>query len=694
MMALFGFFVSAIVFFTVFLLCLAIWRERLLGIWLQLALFTTVLWASFLGMATLESGLSAANLVFVEILRNTAWLLFLLKLVDFGRGGQDFWSLKSPWVLLFCALVLMLINLAEMLGFTYLSQLGVSLEYFGPLSLVIAVLVVAEQWFRGIPAEQRWPVRYLLISVCIMFGYDFLLYSEALLFKRFDPDFWQARGFVNAMAAPLIAISASRARDWNRQLRISRHAVFFTTTILLSGLYLLVMSLVGYYLKWFGSGIGNAVQIIFLVGALTLFVLILSSGRIRSLVVVWLNKHFLSYKYDYREEWMQANSRFASLPMDDRYYQELLLGITEPLGSTGGALWIEDGEQFVCLHSTRADYREPLGVASDQALLEFLQQTGWVVNLNEYQQKPSGYRGISIRPQLLKADFWLLVPLFHQSRLVGVAGLAQPIVDHPVNWEDFDLLKALGGQLAALIELKRTSESLSEARQFEAFNRLSAFVVHDLKNIVAQLSLVEKNSQRHKHNPEFVDDAMDTLANAVGRMNRLLSQLRKQTQVLVNSDVVDLSSIVQTVIERQVGNAPAAVFAGDSLELKVQIDKERLADVLCHLIQNAQDATPDTGFVRISVEKHGAEATLTISDSGCGMDQYFIRHRLFKPFDTTKGSAGMGIGVYEAKQFIQANQGLLSVESKVGEGTSMSVRLPLFNVTTLQREICESEQGS
>ncbi|MEH6648979.1 MAG: XrtA/PEP-CTERM system histidine kinase PrsK [Motiliproteus sp.] len=689
-----GFFVAAIVYATVFFLCLVIWRERLLGIWLQLALFTTALWSGYLGVASFVVGPDAADIAFVEILRNTTWLLFLLKLVDFGRGGQDFWSLKSPWILLFCALGMMLINLGEVLGFAFIKDWGFSVRYFGPLALVIAVLVVAEQWFRNIQPEQRWPVKFLLISICLMFGYDFLLYSEALLFNRIDPSFWQARGFINAMAAPLIAISASRARDWNRPLRISRHAVFFTTTILLSGLYLLVMSLVGYYLKWFGSGIGNAVQIIFLVASLTLFVLLLSSGRIRSLVVVWLNKHFLSYKYDYREEWMQANARFAALPMDDRYYEELLLGITEPLGSTGGALWIEDGEQFVCLHSSRVDYSEPLGRANDLALLEFLQQTGWVVNLNEYQQKPSEYRGIIIRQPLLESGFWLLVPLFHQSRLVGVAGLTQPIVDHPVNWEDFDLLKALGGQLAALIELKRTSESLSEARQFEAFNRLSAFVVHDLKNIVAQLSLVEKNSQRHKHNPEFVDDAMDTLANAVGRMNRLLSQLRKQTQVLVNSDVVDLIAIVQTVIERQAGNSPSVTLVGDLLELKVQIDKERLTDVLCHLIQNSQDATPDTGSVSISLEKLDAEAILTITDSGCGMDQNFIRHRLFKPFDTTKGSAGMGIGVYEAKQFIQANHGLISVESKLGEGTEMSVRLPLFNVTTLQRDTCESEQGS
>ncbi len=686
-MALFGYFVSSIVFATVFFLCLVIWRERLLGIWLQLALFTTTLWSGYLALSSFQTGFNPSNQVFFELLRNAAWLLFMLKLYDFGRGGKDFWSLKAPWLVLFAVLALLVLNILEVQG---IALMGVSFAYIAPLILVIGVLVAAEQWFKNIAVEQRWPVKFLLISVCILFGYDFLLYSEALLFKRIDVEFWQARGFVAAMAAPLIAVSVSRSRNWNRELRISRQAVFFTTTILLSGLYLLVMSLVGYYLRWFGSGVGNAVQIVFLVAALTLFVLLVSSGRLRAFVAVWLNKHFLSYKYDYRDEWMQANSRFAALPLDERYYQELLQGITDPVNSNGGSLWIRDDEQFVCLHSTNVTNREPLDAVLDSALLSFLEQSGWIVNLNEYQEDSSRYRNLDIRESLLDGDYWLLVPLFHQSRLVGVAGLAQPRADHPVNWEDFDLLKALGGQLAALIELKRTSESLSEARQFEAFNRLSAFVVHDLKNIVAQLSLVEKNSQRHRHNPEFIDDAMETLGNAVGRMNRLLSQLRKQTQVLVNSDVIDLQNVCQIVIERQSNGLPIPCLSSNSRSLKVAIDKDRLTDVLCHLVQNAQDATLDEGSIVISLEQQDGDAILVITDTGSGMDQQFIRNRLFKPFDTTKGSAGMGIGVYEAQQFLKANQGQLLVDSQPGQGTRMSVLLPLF---VFQSSRKQSEEG-
>ena len=677
-MALLGFTASFIVFSTVFFLCLVIWRERLLGVWLQLALFTTMLWSGYVALSSFQSGFNPANQVFVELLRNAAWLLFVLKLYDFGRGGKDFWSLKAPWVVVFGALVLLILNILERLDFLFISELGIPLVYLGPLVLVTAVLVVVEQWFRNIPVSERWPVKFLLISICLVFGYDFLLYSEALLFQRIDADFWQARGFVSTLAAPLIAVSVSRARDWNRELRISRSAVFFSATLLLSGLYLLLMSLVGYYLKFFGSGLGSAVQIIFLVSALTLFVLLVSSGRFRSQVAVWLNKHFLSYKYDYRNEWMQANARFASLPMDEHYYQELFLGITEPVDSNGGVLWIQELDSIVTQFASSVNMHLSLDEIQDKPLLEFLETTGWVINLNEYRVDARKYRQLEIDPKLLTGELWLLVPLLHQSRLVGVAGLAQPRADHPVNWEDFDLLKALGGQLAAMIELKRTSESLSEARQFEAFNRLSAFVVHDLKNIIAQLSLVVKNAERHKHNPEFVDDALETLGHAVSRMNRLLSQLRKQTQVLIPSDLIELNSIVETVLKRQSSCSPIPKYTQALEGIRIKIDKERLTDVLCHLVQNAQDATPDSGRVEITLENHGDEVILEIADSGCGMDAEFIRDRLFKPFYTTKGSAGMGIGAYEAQQFLKTNHGGLDVTSQPGKGTRMRLRLPVF----------------
>ena len=349
-MTFWGLSLAALSYAVVLMLCLVHWRERLLGIWLQLALFFNLLWAAYLAWDALAVGSNPANQIFLEILRDTAWLLFVLKLFDHGRGGRDFWSWKVPWIVLWVVLLLLLLNLVELVSERYLSRMGIALVYLAPLMLVTAILVTAEQWYRNVPLDQRWAVKFLLVGLGVIFGYDFVLYSEALLFNRMDPAFGQARGWVGVVAAPLVAIAASRARDWNRELRISRRAIFFSTSLLLAGCYLLLMSMVGYYLKWFGTGVGSALQIVFIVTGTTLFVLLVTSGRVRSQVTVWLNKHFLSYKYDYRSEWMQANARLASLPMDERYYRELLLGITEPVGSKGGVLWIHESDRLVPAH--------------------------------------------------------------------------------------------------------------------------------------------------------------------------------------------------------------------------------------------------------------------------------------------------------------------------------------------------------
>ena len=69
---------------------------------------------------------------------------------------------------------------------------------------------------------------------------------------------------------------------------------------------------------------------------------------------------------------------------------------------------------------------------------------------------------------------------------------------------------------------------LAESRQFEAYHRLTAFVMHDLKNLAAQLALIVSNAEKHKRNPEFVDDAISTIANSTERMQRLIEQLQRR----------------------------------------------------------------------------------------------------------------------------------------------------------------------
>ncbi|MFC6668956.1 XrtA/PEP-CTERM system histidine kinase PrsK [Marinobacterium aestuariivivens] len=609
-----------------------------------------------------------------------------------GIRARQFWASGWLWGFFLLLIVLLLGNLLQPGAQEQGRALPVPPVLLGPFVLVVIVLVLLEQWYRNIPREQRWSVKFFCIGTAVVFGYDFLLYSDALLFQRVDATLWQVRGGVCAMMAPLMAVSIARSKTGERQVYLSHQAVFFSTGLFLAGIYLLVMSMVGYYLRWFGSDLGSAVQVVFVVLALSILCLLVGSGRFRSIVAVWVSKHFLSYKYDYRAEWMKANERFSTLPLDDRYYEQLILGMANPLDSPGGILWVREGGHFVVKGCRSIGSLPKLSNSEDGALLDFCQESGWVIDVPEYRLAPSRYGGLRIADRLLAGEqIWLLVPLLHQGVLHGLVGLAHPRAERTLNWEDHDLLKALGSQLAALIALKDTTDQLAANRQFEAFYRFSAFVVHDIKNVVAQLSLVVQNAERHKGNPEFVDDTLETLASAVQRMKRMLSQLKQQGAITACAEIVDALEIARAVQQNQKDQLPRVELVvpdGTDTALKLKIERDKLVSVLGHLVQNAQEATPAEGFVRLRLENRGGMAIFNVMDNGCGMSEQFQRERLFKPFDTTKGRAGMGIGVYEARQFIVQNQGSLEVRSAPGMGSEFQVTLPAYTVTEgLEAEI-------
>jgi len=204
-------------------------------------------------------------------------------------------------------------------------------------------------------------------------------------------------------------------------------------------------------------------------------------------------------------------------------------------------------------------------------------------------------------------------------------------------------------------------------------------VVHDLKNLVAQLSLVVANARRHMHSPGFIEDAIETVDNASQKMNRLLAQLRKGRLGDGQARTVEVVGVLEGVVQARAVDRPVPRLEANGGELRVLADPDRLAAVIEHLVQNAQEATPDDGAVIVRASPRGDRAVIEVVDTGCGMDARFISERLFRPFDTTKGNAGMGVGVYESREFVVAAGGDMDVKSAPGEGTLFRVRLPLDN---------------
>ena len=274
----------------------------------------------------------------------------------------------------------------------------------------------------------------------------------------------------------------------------------------------------------------------------------------------------------------------------------------------------------------------------------------------------------------------IISPLLQLDRLVGFAVLYDPPPPFELTYEDRDLLKTLGRHVATHIAQQDADRRLAESRQFEAYNRLTAFMMHDLKNSVAQLKLIVTNAQRHRHNPEFIDDAIGTIANTAERMTKLIEQLRGSTSA-DHHVTADLRELARTAVARCSYRSPVPVLEPGP-PVMVIANAERLSVVIEHIVRNAQDATSENGKVSVSVGQTGREAQLLVEDSGAGMDADFLRNRLFRPFDSTKGSKGMGIGAYQVREYIRVLGGDVEVQSSPGQGTRFAVSLPVSGQAT------------
>ncbi|GAB6066791.1 PEP-CTERM system histidine kinase PrsK [Methylothermus subterraneus] len=652
------------------------WRGRVQGGLLLLAAGLTALWAGVNAWQLAFRALPAATVWSLETLYAGSWLLFLWRLLPAEwrarrpsrlaqYGGLGLWGglLVQPWLTPWLAARWQLTE-APLLG---------------QLTLALAGLVLVEQVYRNTRPDRRWYLKFLCLALGGMYAYAFYLYSEALLFKRIDPSLWAARGLVASLWVPLLAVTAARNPDWSVGVFVSREVVFHSAAVLGAGLYLLVMAGAGYYIRLYGGQWGEVFQIAFLVGAGVLLLVLLFSGSVRARLRVFLNKHFFNYRYDYRKEWLRITQILSQAedgsPLGERVIRALA-GLVE---SPSGILWVRSPSGRF-LHA--AEWGEPKfrqeALEADEPVIELMQRRRWVVNLKELSRLPEVYDGLDWPCWLQDyREAWLLVPLLYGETLWGVVLLTRPRANIECNWEVLDVLKTAGRQAASFLVVEETANRLLEARQFEGFNRLAAFVVHDLKNLVAQLSLVVRNADKHAANPEFVRDAMATVEHAVGKMNRLLTQL-KNLGAQQHATRIDLRALLQEVIAARAGQLPRPrLECRVTAEVPVLAEASRLASALEHIVQNAQEAAGRHGWVKVTLDLRERQAIVEVEDNGPGMDAEFIHKRLFKPFETTKGLSGIGIGAYESREYVRALGGDLLVQSAPGKGSRFCFILPL-----------------
>lgn len=683
LIGLYGYGLCALVFGLLGLFLVTGWRGRLQGGLLVFAVLASAAWAAALALHMGWQMVPDYGTQGLWAVRNLAWFLFMIRLLDLQGAGQPDAERRLGLV----RLAVLALTLIIVLPLQYLLPAGQDGLYSDlflarlllQLTASVVGLVLVEQVFRNTPWQHRWGIKFLCLGVGGLFAFDFFLYADALLFQRLDLDLWAARGAVSALSAPLIGVAAARNPQWSFDLFVSRKVVFHSTALSAAGVYLLLMSLVGYYIRYLGGQWSAALQVIFFFGAGMVLLVLLFSGHLRSRLKLFVNKHFFKYRYDYREEWLHLIQVLSGRALQASLPERVIHALGELVDSPGGVLWLRgEGGQFEHAQGWNLPEDTIDRGADFSSLSDFLGRRFWVIDLNELRRDPERYEGLRVPAGILADErLWLVVPLAHDDEVLGFVILLRARAAQVVDWEVMDMLKTAARQAASYLALERAARALADARQFAGFNRLSAFVVHDLKNLIAQLSLVAKNAERHRHNPAFVDDAVSTIRNSVDKMSRLLGQLRAPGEGRGGA-VRDLRQVVAEVVGARAVQEPIPELNVDGQEpLEVEADADRLGAVISHIVQNAQEATARDGRVQVRLRRQGQQALIEVRDTGAGMDAQFVRERLFTPFDSTKGLTGMGVGAYEAREFVHGLGGRVAVESTPGRGTVFRLFIPL-----------------
>lgn len=666
-----GYAISAVGYALLLLLILTVRKSGLPKYLLILASAATCVWSC---VPFFVSDWSIDKLLLFDNLKNVFWLLFLAAcLKDNFKNIQQVFARKETWLILllpFCALGLIQVdNVPD--TWKYLLQTVIALEF----------LVLLEVIYRQ-AGETRWEIKPMVVFLAVISIFDFVTFANALMVEQIHVYYLAARGYIYAALIPLLVLSIRRVRNWGVEIYVSREVVLHSTLLMVAGAYLLFMALVGYAVKYFGGLWDYTIQVVLIFLSLTLLATLFLSTSFRTRIKVFITKHFFANQFDYRHEWLKLTHCLENFKDNNNVYLTALQGFLQAIDYQSGRLYQFSHGDLTKLAEQDAPPINPDEQQLLSALADFFQDKAWIVDIGELRTEPYNYEGLKINHALLNsASFQIVVPIYQDDKFWGMVALkGSDNTTKRLNWELRDYINAVTAQVANFLFHQQSAKELAENAQFAAFTRMSAFVLHDLKNVLAQIDLILCNAEQHKNNPEFIEDTFETLHHTKARMDKMLNQLTEKNSSPENSaSLVVLSQCVQQVIDQRCGSflpKPNLVLLS---ETDVVLDREKFSNVMYHLISNAQQATNDAGKVDVVIELPASQKYVLVKvvDNGSGMSEAFIQSRLFKPFDTTKGNAGMGIGAFDAKVFMDKIGGQLLVESEVGVGSTFTLRIPI-----------------
>lgn len=625
------------------------------------ALAVTALWAlavAGIGESDLVTQIAAAA-------RNLAWLGFMVALYRSGAIERPPAAINTVFGVV--AVVIVMAATLDMLtsATSELPRPVLDAALLLKMLATVAALLLVQGQHSALAPRQSHAVRPVILALGAMWLVDINLLVVAWLVERWPLQLVAVRGF--AMALIAMAIAAGLQHRGDRPVQMSRTVIYQALTLVAIGVYVALLAAATSALAAIGGPNARLLQTAFVFGSTAAILTLVSSSWLRAWIKVKLAKHFFRHRYDYRAEWMRFTETLGEPDGAATLDERIVKALADLTDSPAGVLLLPQGDSFTVgagWNIARADLPAAYGESWQRDRVD----PGLVVELD------TGEGADAVPPSIRAWDqAWVVVPLPHQQRLAGAIVLARPPVPRALDWEDFDLLKAAGRQVASHIAEERAQEALAEAERFDEFNRRFAFIMHDIKNLVSQLTLVARNAERHADNPEFRADMVATLQDSAGRMNDLLARLSQHHRARNEPPMaMPLAPLLRRIARSREKTHPIEVVSkGDPIAIA---DPARLETLLGHLVQNAIDASAPEARVTLAIVELGDAVAIDVIDRGCGMSPAFIREKLFRPFVSSK-SGGFGIGAFEARKLTEEMGGRLDVSSAEGRGSRFRVTL-------------------
>jgi putative PEP-CTERM system histidine kinase len=622
------------------------------------------------------------------------WLVFSL---TFGRANYREFLARWKWVVLaFFALPLIPVILfweevyvgspifgeTSMLLFFRVGWAGYALRLFYLIGAVL-ILMNLERTLRYSIGHSRWQVKFMILGVGSIFGARIYTDSQVILFSMLEVSMESINMGALLIANILIAYSLRRTRLLKFDFYLSHSVLYNSVTLLLVGVYFIAVGVVARIVFYLRGPHDPALTTFFVFIAILGLALFLLSDRLRLQRKRFISRHFQKPRYDYLRVWAQFTERTASLTSIKNLCTNIVRMVSETLEALSVSIWlVDEREETLYLGGSTA-----LSANKEENLKITGKEAKTIVQAMEHQTQPVDVRnssegwtedlGAILAGPLKDAQIDLCIPLSAAGQLVGILTVGDKVSHEPYPFEDLDLLKTVADQAAANLLTIRLGERLQQAKEMEAFQIMSAFFMHDLKNLASRLSLVTHNLPVHFSNPEFRSDALKTISQSLDKINGMCGRLSLLSQKLeLHPQEVDLNELLKTTLKGLDGLLKAKPVLDLRPLPKAVLDPEQIQKVLTNLILNANEAIRNGGGIRIASELQGNLLFLSISDDGCGMAKEFIERHLFRPFQTTK-KQGMGIGLFHSKKIIEAHQGRIEVESEEGKGSIFKLFLPM-----------------